>query len=67
VAGQRLLQVVAHVPAKGQAVGHHSYELPLAPEVLEEHDQLQLEEDDRVDGGPAAPRVERPHQIHHER
>jgi hypothetical protein len=41
--------------------------LALGADVLEEHDELELEEDDRVNRRPAAPRVERPHQIPHER
>ncbi len=53
--------------AHREAVGDDPHELPLAPEVLEEHDELELEEDDRIDGRPAALGVQRLHQIPHER
>lgn len=67
VVGQRLVQVVPEVPAHREAVGRHAHELPLAPQPLEEHDELQLEEDHRVDRGAAARGVQRAHQISHER
>jgi hypothetical protein len=37
------------------AVGYDLHQLALRAEVLEEHDELQLEEDDRVHRRPAAP------------
>jgi hypothetical protein len=61
------VEVVAQVPAHREAVGDHPHELPLASEVLEEHEELELEEDDRVNGRPATFRVERLHQLPHER
>ena len=51
VVGQRLGQVVAEIPAQAQPVGDDPHELPLGAQPLEEQHQLQLEEDDRVDGG----------------
>ncbi len=48
VVGQALAQVVAKVPAQAQAVGSDAHELPLGADALEEHDELELEEDDRV-------------------
>ena len=53
--GERLGQVVAEIPAQAQPVGDDPQQLALRAQPLEEQDQLQLEEDDRVDGG--APRV----------
>jgi hypothetical protein len=41
--------------------------MALAPEVLEEHNELELEEDDRVHRRPATVGVERLHQLPHER
>jgi hypothetical protein len=67
VVGQGLVEVVAQVPSQGQAVCHRPHELALRAEVLEEHDQLELEEDDRVNGRPAAPRVERGDELPDER
>jgi len=57
VVGQRLEQVVAQVPAQGQAVRDYPHQLALGADVLEEHDELELEEDDRVDRRPATVRV----------
>ena len=37
--------------------------MALGADVLEEHDELELEEDDRVHRRPAAVGVERPHQL----
>jgi hypothetical protein len=67
VVRERLEEVIAQVPAHRETIGDHPHELPLASQVLEEHHQLQFEEDDRVDGGPTSIRVERTHQIPHER
>jgi hypothetical protein len=65
---QVLLQPVFHqVPAHREAIGYDTHELPLGADVLEEHDELELEEDDRVHRRPAAVRVERPHQLPDER
>ena len=61
--GQRLEEVVAQVPPQREAVGDDTHELALRTEVLEEHHQLELEEDDRVDGWPATFCVEWPHEL----
>ncbi len=54
--GQRLIEAIAQIPAQTQPSGGHPQELALRAQALEEEDGLQLEEDDRVDGGapPAA-------------
>jgi hypothetical protein len=41
VVGQGLVEVVANIPPQGEAIGHHVHELPLAPQVLEEEDELE--------------------------
>ena len=51
--GQRLGQVVPQVPAQAEAVGDHPQQLSFGAQPLEEEDQLQLEEDDRVDRAAA--------------
>ena len=66
VVGERLGQVVAEVPAQAQPIGDHLHQLALGAEALEEQDQLQLEEDHRVDGGSPAVRVGVPDQVAHE-
>ena len=65
--GQGFEEVVAEVPAQGQAVGDDPHQLALGADVLEEHDELELEEDDRVNRRPAASRVEWGDQLPHER
>ena len=61
--GQRLVEVVAEVPAHRKAVGRNAHQLPLGADVLKEHDQLQAKEDDRVDAGPAPTGIQRAHQL----
>ena len=63
VVGQRLVEGVAEVPAVGQVEAGGLDELALGADALEEHHQLQLEEDDRVDGGPAPLGVELPRPV----
>ena len=58
--GQVLVQGVAEVPAVGQVEAGRLDQLALGADPLEEHDQLQLEEDDRVDAGSAPLGVELP-------
>ena len=56
--GSVLVEGVAQVPAVGQVEAGRLDELALGADALEEHHQLQLEEDDRVDGGSATLGVE---------
>ena len=63
VVGQLLVQGVAEVPAMGQVEAGRLDELALGADALEEHHQLQLEEDDRVDAGPAALGIELPRPV----
>ena len=56
--GKWLIQGVAKVPAVGQVEPGRLDQLALGADALEEHDQLELEEDDRVDTGAAALGVE---------
>jgi hypothetical protein len=63
VVGQRLVEIVAQVPAYGDPVGRHAHQLPLRTQPLEEQDELQLEEDHRVYGRSTAPGVEGAHQV----
>jgi hypothetical protein len=52
--GRLFIERIADVPAVGQVEAGRLDELPLRADPLEEHDQLQLEEDDRIDAGSAA-------------
>ena len=63
VVGQELVKVVAQVPAHGEPVGRDAHQLPLLPQPLEEEHELELEEDHRIDGRPAAPGVEGADQV----
>jgi hypothetical protein len=49
VVGQRLVKGVAEIPPMGEVETRRLDQLPLRANALEEQDQLQLEEDDRVD------------------
>ena len=51
--GQGLGQAVPQIPTQTEAVCRDPHELALGAQPLEKEDKLQLEEDDRVDGGPA--------------
>jgi hypothetical protein len=42
--GQELEEVIPYVPAQREAVGDHPHELPLGAQILDEHQQLQLED-----------------------
>ncbi len=53
VVGQELVEVVPQVPADAKAVGHDLHQLPLASQSLEEKNELEFEEDYRVDTGAA--------------
>src|SRR4029453_8041017 len=48
--GQFLVQVVAQEPPDAPSIGRAPYQLPLGAESLEEHHQLELEVDSRIDG-----------------
>ena len=61
--GSVLVEGVAQVPAVGQVEAGRLDELALGADALEEHDQLQLEEDDRVDAGPAPLGVQLPRPV----
>ncbi len=52
--GQFFIQIVAEEPADAQPIGSDTDQLSLRAESLEEHHELELEEDRRIDGWPAA-------------
>src|SRR5215213_2976600 len=49
---------MAEVPTVGEMKAGGFDQLPLGPDAFEEHDELQLEENDGVNGGPSPLRVE---------
>ena len=63
--GKHLAQVVPEIPPQTQPVGHDPHQLPLRAQSFEEEDQLELEEDHRVDGGAADPGIPVSNQITH--
>ena len=65
--GERVVEGVAEVPAVGQVEACRLDQLALGADALEEHDQLQLEEDDRVDARLAPVGVQLPRLVAHER
>jgi hypothetical protein len=60
---ERLGEVVAHIPPQAQPVGHDAHELTFRAQSLEEENQLELEEDNRVDRWPPDARIGVPDQI----
>jgi hypothetical protein len=54
VVGQRLIEVIAQVPALGQVQTGRLDQLALRADAREEHHQLQFEEDDGVNRRPPA-------------
>ena len=54
-----LVKVVAEKPAIGQVQAELARQPPLRGDAVEVADEQHLEEDDRVDGGPAGVAVER--------
>src|SRR5215212_9666763 len=61
--GQGLGEIIAEIPAHAKPVGRHAQQLALRAEVFKEHDQLQLEKDDRVNRGAAPGGIERAHKL----
>jgi hypothetical protein len=57
VVRQRRGEVVPQIPAQTEPVGDDPQQLPFGPQPLEEQNQVQLEEDDRIDRRPADPGV----------
>jgi hypothetical protein len=55
---QVFIEGIAQIPAMGQVEAGGCDELTLGADPLEEHHELQLEEDGRVEGGSAAFRIE---------
>jgi hypothetical protein len=58
VVGEFFVERVAQVPAVRKVETGRFDELPLGADALEKHDELELEEDDRIDTQPAAVDIE---------
>ena len=65
--GQRLVQVVAQVPVVGQVHCGRLHKVPLRRNALKEGDEVQLEEDHRVDRGSSPFLAPVSHQLTNER
>ena len=48
--GELLAQIVSQVPTQTEPVGDHPHELALRAQPLEEEDELEFKEDDRING-----------------
>ena len=57
---QVLVEGIAQIPAVGQVQAGRLDELSFGADAFEEHDELQLEEDDRIDAGPTSLGIEFP-------
>lgn len=60
---QRLLQVVAQVPADAKPVGRDLHKLPLGPQAFKEKDNFELEKDHGIDAGATYGGVAVGHQL----
>jgi hypothetical protein len=63
VVRERLMQIVAEIPAQTEPIGGDTHELAFGAEVLKKPDQLKFEKDDRVNGGSAAKSVAGLHEL----
>src|SRR5262249_31939536 len=60
-------QVVAKVPMHAEAISRLAHQLAFRANAFKEHDQLQLEEDDRIKGGTALACVGLVHELAYKR
>jgi hypothetical protein len=51
VVGERFIESVSHIPADAQAISSKAHELSLRAQSLQVQNELELEEDHRIDGG----------------
>jgi hypothetical protein len=61
--GQRLAQVIPQVPQHAEAIGCMPHELPLRAYPLKKHDELQFEEDHRINGGTTSTSIRLLHEL----
>jgi hypothetical protein len=59
---KRLAEIIADIPAQTEPVGRHPHQLALGANTFKEHDQLQFEEDNRINGRAASRGIERRNQ-----
>jgi hypothetical protein len=64
---QLLVQGIAQIPAMGQMEARRLDELAFGVDPFEEHDELELEEDDQIDAGAASLGVELPRPVSYKR
>src|SRR6266487_6794885 len=65
--GKRLAEVIAKVPHHAQPISSMAHQQAFRANTLEEHDELQFEEHDRVDGGATATSIGLLHEFPHNR
>ena len=65
--GKQLIQVVPNVPVHPQPIRCMSHEQAFGTAILKEHHQLQLEEDDGINGGTTTPGIPLLHKFAHKR
>ncbi len=64
---QRLIQIVAQKPPDTESVCYQAHEQAFRAHIFEDHDQLQLKEDDGIYAGSATGRIAVLDQVAHER
>ena len=65
--GQKLVEIVAQVPADTEAVGGDLHQLALGAQILQKENKLELKENHRVDRGPPARSIAVSNQFAYER
>src|SRR5262249_34915393 len=63
VVGQSFVEIVAQIPSHAEAVGTDVFQLSLGSNTLKDHDKLELEEDDGIDGWATERRITVAYQI----
>jgi hypothetical protein len=63
VVRERLMQVVAQEPSQAKTIRSDLHEMTLGPKTFKQHDELELEKDDGIDGRPSATGIAVSHQV----
>src|SRR5215472_9072736 len=65
--GKRRVQIVPYIPPHAQAICCMAHQQTFGANALEIHHELQLKENDRINGGTPSTRIGLLHQLAHER
>ena len=65
--GQGLVQIVANIPPHAEPICCMLHQEPFGADIFKEHDQLQFEEHDRINGGATTTCIALMHKLPHKR